>query len=113
MKYIVIKTINSELDACSLTSGYNKTGVATCSTGDGFPWVSVESGLFIDLDIANDYARNLFKSLLTELTNFGAHDDWEIRESCTPLRLEVSNQTIGCESKSIWVLSVDVLEIKD
>lgn len=116
MKYIVVSVHNSELDACGLNDGCNPTGVATCSTGDGFPNVFVESGTFDDKKEAFDYADKLFKKLFVEFQNSGTYGDWKLQEGCSKNCLEVYhpiNPDVGELVESFWVLSVEVLEIKD
>lgn len=116
MKYVVVSIYNSELDACSLNDGHNQTGVCTCSTGDGFPAVFVESGTFDDKQTALDYADRLFEKLFIEFQNNGTYGDWNLQKNCNKNCLEVNhpiNPNTDELIESLWVLSIQVLEIQD
>lgn len=111
-KYVVVKIINSSLDACTIHAGTNPSGVCVCSTGDDTPWVFVESGIYEQKDNAWHCAKLLFEQLLAEFRSKGTNDGWEIIDDGSCAFAVSINEDEGA-GKSIWFAKVTVLEIPE
>lgn len=112
-KYVVVKILNSKLDACSIHDKLNPSGVCVCSTGDETPWVFVESGIYEHKDNALHCADLLFEQLLSEFRANGTNEGWEIihnGENC--IFAEHINEDEGTR-EVVWVAKVKVLEIPE
>lgn len=109
-KYVVVKILNSTLDACSIQANVSPSGVCVCSTGDKTPWVFVESGIYENKDNAMYYARLLFEQLFSELRSNGISDGCDIVDNGEGCIFTVHIDEDGTR-RSVWVAKVTVLEI--
>lgn len=108
MKYVVIETINSDLDGCNRGQG---TGICMCSTGDGTPWVFCVSKMFDTWEEAYEVCKKLFQERKQEIIDTEIiSNEWYLAEdfSCGLFAYHDFTEST-CESK--FVMKFSVLEV--
>ena len=107
MKYLVVESINTSIDACA----HHDSGIATCSDGGGHgvPWIFEKSKLLDSKSEAEKLAEMLCQERHKELEEYVFEKNgWYIGTSC--INIKNAKMYIGGVSNISLFLCKDVSE---
>lgn len=104
MKYLPVEVINSDLD-----SGTHPSGLCTCSTGNGFPWILVLASpkstykeAYECCKLAQEKQYQIYREYY-----FPLNEGWELYND------EYEGMSLIKEKEFVFVYTTNVIELDD